>query len=520
MSTVQESFGPKPGPSGDGAVSLGTRIARNTTVLAASRFIARGMGMGVTIILARHLGAESYGIYQRAEALVLLFSVIANLGLDMILTRETARDPDRVSKHLTAVLVCKVVLAFATFALIHLVTEVRGDEGSFTWGVRLFSIILIVNALVQSMDAALQGLQAMRYVAAASLIGQTIWTVGAVLCVVGDRGFLWVIGALLVGAVVHLLVSLVLIQRKFAFHLELPGRERIGFFVREALPLAFAASFVILYQQVDAVMLGDMKGNAEVGWYKASAKIMLIFSILRESFMLAVFPALAALIKTDPSRISVVFTRTVRYQIILALLFIVGMICFSRMAFLIFGLEFRNTAQILPVIAWITIPQIISITSGRTLIAAGHQDRLIVTTGVSLLTNIIGNLVLIPKYSYLGAAYASVISETVVATLNLFYVHRLVCRPRLIQAVIKPVIAAALTLAAVYPIRAIDLVVGTPIAIAIYVILLFVLRTFSPGEIRQAREFVRDLINRIRGRSSSGGSREDVPDIERGDFEE
>ena len=72
--------------------SLAGRLARHTGVLALSRFVSRGMGMGVTVVLARYLGAEFYGIYQRAEAFVLLFSVLANLGLDMILTRDVARD--------------------------------------------------------------------------------------------------------------------------------------------------------------------------------------------------------------------------------------------------------------------------------------------------------------------------------------------------------------------------------------------------------------------------------------------
>lgn len=496
--------------------SLAGRLARHTGALAASRFLARGLGMGVTIVLARYLGAESYGIYQRSEAFVLLFSVLANLGLDMILTREVARDRMSAARSFWVVALCKILLSAAAMALVFWLIPIRGYEGTLGQAMQLFAILLVVNAFVQSADAVLQGLQAMRALALITIFGQVVWSVGALYCVWTDRGLLWIIAFLFVSATMHLVASLLVLWRRGLLAWEVPRWDRAGYFLRQALPLAFAASFVILYQQIDAVMIGDILGNREVGWYKAGAKVLLVFSIVRESFMMAVFPILTVLVTGDPDRLSRFFTRAIRYQVIVALLFVIGLISFGRLATFVFGPEFRETAQLLPLMGWITIPQVISITSGRTLIAAGRQSRLMVSTSLSLVVNVVGNYLLIPRFGIQGAAAASILSECVVAALNLLYVHRLVCRTHLLIALLRPLAAAVLTAAVIYPLRGESILWTTLMAVAVYAVALLVTRTFNSAEIAQAKAFLRSL----RDRWKPGEPEPALEPLERGDFEE
>ena len=74
---------PVPPGSGRGVAS---RILHNTVLLTASSLVVRALGLAMVMVLARYLGATGYGTYQRAEAFVFLFSIVANLGLDFILT--------------------------------------------------------------------------------------------------------------------------------------------------------------------------------------------------------------------------------------------------------------------------------------------------------------------------------------------------------------------------------------------------------------------------------------------------
>jgi O-antigen/teichoic acid export membrane protein len=170
-----------PGPD------LAHRVVRNTGVLAASQLLVRALGMGLMILLARYLGAEGYGTYQRAEAFVFLFSILANLGLDMILTREVARGTTRTPEYLGGILALKLGLGLLTFAVIQGVAGARGYEGDFLWGIRAFSLVLVLNSLAQAVEATFQGLEVMRYVALANLSTQIVTLVLGVACILSGK---------------------------------------------------------------------------------------------------------------------------------------------------------------------------------------------------------------------------------------------------------------------------------------------------------------------------------------------
>jgi len=209
--------------------------------------------MGVTVVLARYLGAESYGIYQRSEAFVLLFSVLANLGLDMILTREVARDRLSAARSFWVVALCKVVLSAIALAAVLWLIPIRGYEGTLGQGIRLFGILLLVNAFVQSADAVLQGLQAMRDLAFVTVFSQVVWSVGALYCVWSDRGLLWIIGFLLVSATAHLGVSLLFLRRRGVLRWNPPQWARARYFLREAVPLFLFAAFSVTVRSAKAI---------------------------------------------------------------------------------------------------------------------------------------------------------------------------------------------------------------------------------------------------------------------------
>lgn len=492
---------PVPSPPPPHAGALTRRIAANAGVLAVTYLLVRALGMGLMIVLARYLGAEGYGTYQRSEAFVFLFSVLANLGLDMILTREVAARSPRVPEYLGGVFALKFLLGAIALAVVYGVAGARGYTGEFLWGIRIFGLILLVNSLSQVMDAVFQGLEVMGYLAITNLVAQLASVALGVSCILLGKDLRWVLGSLLVSNLLRLGLSALLLAR-LQLTWARPRLATLGFLLREAFPLAFAASFVIVYQQVDAVMLGEMKGNAEVGWYKAGAKFLLLFTVLRESFLLAVYPVFSSLARTQRERLGSLLTRAARYQVVVALYFVLCFVFLPRIAPKLLGADFQNSGAVLPVLAWILVPQTLSITAGRALVAAGCQSRMMFSTGMSLAVNIAGNLLLIPRYGFLGAAAASVVSEIVVASLNLYYVNRFVARTQVVRALAKPSLAALIAGGALYFVRDLRMVAAVPISALVYLGVLLALRTFSHDEILQFRSLVASGMARLDPRRS------------------
>jgi len=487
----------------EGARGPASRVLHNTGILTVSSLIVRALGLGLVMVLARYLGAEGYGTYHRAEAFVGLFSIVVSLGLDFILTREVARHGPRVSEYLAGVVTLKLLLWPVTVAAILGLAYARGYQGDFLWGIYCYSAVLLLSAIGSAFDGVFQGLDSMRYTAVANIVNQVVFVALGLAFVLLHKDLRWILSALVVGGIVRLVVSASLLAR-LHIHWTRPAPATLWYLLKQAIPIAAAASFVVVYAQLDSVLLGDLKGNTQVGWYRASAKFLLFFSVLRESFLVAMFPVLARAPRDDRRRMGDLVTRAVRYQLIVALYFILCFVFLPRIAPKLLGQEFVNTARVLPIMAVILVPSTISITMGRVLVATGNQKRIMIATGLTLLVNVGLNLALIPRFEYMGAAVAKVVGEIVVAVVNVYFVQRYVARTHITRALVRPVLAAAFVGLALYLLPGLRLYQALPLAGLLYVAGLFALRAFSAAELGQFRAMLRDVRERWQGEKQAG----------------
>ena len=499
MSSLFPPDAPSPAGPGPAAPSGNARkVLRNTGILAASGLLVRGLGMGMMVLLARYLGAEGYGTYQRAEAFVFLFSLLATLGLDMILAREVARRSPRTSEYLAGVMTLKLMLGPVCLAIVLGFAHARGYRGDLLWAIWCYNFVLLLTTVAQTYDAVFQGLDEMGCIAIANIVNQAAFVILGVACILLGRDLRWILATLAVAAALRLAVSAYLMARLRIAWVR-PRPATLFYLLRQSVPIAFAASFVVVYQQLDAVLLGELKGNAQVGWYKASAKFLLFFTVLRESFLTAIYPVFSSVAHHERERMGSLVTHAVRYQLIVALYFILCFVFLPRVAPRLLGEAFENTAAILPIMAWILVPQTISITMGRVLVASGNQKRIMVATGLALFVNAGLNLALIPRFGYMGAAFAAAISELAVAGVNVYYVQRYVARTYIIRAIARPVLAAAIVGLVLHLLPGLRLYQALPLAGFLYVGGLFALRTFSGSELSQFWAAAREGMARLRG---------------------
>src|SRR5437764_2106295 len=95
------------------ATQLAGRAVVNTTLVLAARVVSRLVALVTVIVLARHLGDAEYGRYTTLIAYSAIVSVLADLGLSPLYTREAARSPGRIPEYLGTLLGGKVVLGVA-----------------------------------------------------------------------------------------------------------------------------------------------------------------------------------------------------------------------------------------------------------------------------------------------------------------------------------------------------------------------------------------------------------------------
>ena len=110
-------------------MSTTRQVARGTMRLLSGQLLARVVDFALYLLLARSLGVEGFGLYTFALSFVLLFNVVADLGVSTVLTREAARSPDRMRALLGHALALKAASAAAAVIAIVAVAVVSRTTG-------------------------------------------------------------------------------------------------------------------------------------------------------------------------------------------------------------------------------------------------------------------------------------------------------------------------------------------------------------------------------------------------------
>ena len=223
---------------------------------------------------------------------------------------------------------------------------------------------------------------------------------------------------------------------------------------------ALTGIFARLNTQIDTVFLSKLgcvntaACEANVGIYSVASKITLAIQFIPLAFVAALFPAMSEYFVSDKEKLARTFEKAMRYLMIIGFPIAAGVIVLSPdFVPKVFGYDFKNS--ILPLqILMISLTFIfLTFPIGSFLNATSRQMRNTFNVGVAVLINIILNLILIPKFTYNGAALASLISTLVILILGLWAVPKVVKYNKryLILSFAKSLFAALVMSALLYP---------------------------------------------------------------------
>ena len=105
-------------------MTLARQVARNTAAQAAGKVAVLAIGASSIAITTRYLGAEGYGSFALALALVQMLGVFADLGVVTVVVREISREPERTGELVGSALTLRLLLGVAVVALAGLLSLV------------------------------------------------------------------------------------------------------------------------------------------------------------------------------------------------------------------------------------------------------------------------------------------------------------------------------------------------------------------------------------------------------------
>jgi O-antigen/teichoic acid export membrane protein len=195
--------------------------------------------------------------------------------------------------------------------------------------------------------------------------------------------------------------------------------------IKEALPFGLSGVFVTIYFWIDSLMLSVIQGNQAVGWYNAAYRLVFSLLFIPTVFNTAVFPAMSRFYLSSQNSLQLMWKKYLRFMLILGIPIGVGTTLLARrIILLIFGEGYAPSVVVLQLLIWSMVFIFANAPFFRLFESTNKQIVVTKITGLMVIVNVAINLILIPKFSYVGASIATLITEFVVVTLAFVLAER------------------------------------------------------------------------------------------------
>lgn len=391
--------------------SIKQTIFKNTFWLMLAEGISKGLMFFLTILVARYLGAAGYGNFSFAFAFVSLFAVLADFGLSTLTIREVARDKSLARKYIDNIAVIKLILGLITFGLIIIVIQFLGKTPEAKTLVYLAGIWVIIQNFTQFFQSIFRAFEKMQYEALSKITYSILLFLIAGFVLWQNLGIKLLVQSYIYAALIVFIIALVLVRKKFTkFWTEIDFK-----FWKETIKKAFffflATTAFVIYFKIDTVMLSLMKSDEIVGWYTIAFNSIFSLGLLPDIVVNVLYPRMSKI----PAHKTDIYKKS--FILLFCLVFFVIFLLYIFRNFIVeflYGIEYpRSTEVFLPLCIAFLLYSMAHL-SYTWLLAHRMERKVTLIALMGLSVNVILNLLLIPKFSMNGAAYASLTTEGVV----------------------------------------------------------------------------------------------------------
>lgn len=468
------------------------RIAKNTATLFAAQFVVAILGLILYIFIARSLGDVLFGKFSFALAFTAIFAVFSDLGYNTLLIREVARDKSQASKYLNNILCMRALLSLVIFALIVITINLMGYPTDTKNVIYLFGIYTLVVSFSAVFKVTFRAFEKMEYEAGITIFANIIrFSLGLLVLFLG-YGLIELALVFLLSGIFDFLFSFLVCERKFVkpkIELDFDFWKST---IKVALPLSITGISLLIYTRIDTVMLSAMKGDAVVGWYNAAYNLVLGFKPIPQLFMNALFPLMSRYFVSSKDSLKITFEKSFKYLFILGLPLALGITLLAdKFILLFYGQQFSNSIIALQILAWDIFLFFLWFNGSFILITINKQNLWAVAAVSTALFNIILNLFLIPPLSYVGAAIATIIAESLCVIIVFYFIFVETNFSVKYTDLIKVSFASLFMGIFVYQFMELNLFLLIILAAVLYFFVLYVIRTFLDEDISLFKQILK-----------------------------
>ncbi len=488
----------------------GKTIAKNASVLMVSQLITWGLTLTLMIFLPRILGAKAVGQFHLANSIWAIAGVFAIFGMDLLLTKEIARDPEKMADIFSIVLLFRSLMFVIGFGFVWLFTRFVNYEAETIQVIFIIGISYFFVLFSGAHRAALQGLERMEYISLADIVGKAVMTIGGLILLFLGQGIIVISAFVIAANIVNYLVQFYFLHKlqPIRFRFSWPMAKWV---VRSSVPYFMVGVFAVIYLQLDIVIISLLVNEEVTGWYAAADRLFGTLLFVPSIFITSVFPVLSRMHVTEGQSESMgkLMRKSFDFLTLLSIPMGLGIIAISQpLVVLLFGENLIESGPVLAVMGIVLILTYQNILLGRFIISVDRQNTWTVVMAVATIATIPLDLLLVPwcqntfGNGAIGGGLSFAITEGGMMVAGLFLLPRGLLSWQNGWTAVRTLLAGLGMMAVVWFLR--DAFIAIPIAVGaiVYLLLIVVLRVVPKEDWVLIRDLAQRFLIRLRGRKS------------------
>jgi O-antigen/teichoic acid export membrane protein len=472
---------------------LGSRALRNTVLILGARVVSRLIALVTVFATASTLRDARFGDFNTVVTVAALVApVFLDLGFNILYQREGARRPAEIERYLQNLMSARVILAVIALPVLAAALYFLRLGDLLIPGY----VLMVLTSYANLLRYTLYALQRLGFEAIAIVLESLLLLGLTLFGVINKQGvayFLWAYVAMYAFDCIFfsvLLRSLKIVRFRWRFE---PALLRRWFW----MGLPFAVTFVLttLYWKLDVPLLKLFKGSAEVGWYSFAYKPFDALLFVPITMLGVVLPVLAVYQRSSPERLRDAVGMFFKALLMLGWPLSVGVVV---LAYPLAGLWSGFFAQSIPALQILALAWAFAFVNNAFIGALTVIDRQATyarAAGISLIVNLVLNLILIPPFGYIAASWTTVATEVVLVGTGWWLTERHLGHLHLTAASWRPILAGVVMGAALYPLRNVHgylVALAVLLGLAVYAGAVVLLKAIT----REEMQFLRSALKR------------------------
>jgi PST family polysaccharide transporter len=377
--------------------------------------------------LVRILGIEKFGLLSFATSIITYFMILTDYGFNLTATKEISinrNDKKKLNEIFSVVMSLKVIIMTVGLLILTLLIVIIPKFNTY-WYIFIFTYGSVLGQVLFPIWF-FQGLEEMKVISILNVVSKSIFTLAIFLFIKNENDFYLVPIFSSLGFVSIGLISMLIAKLKHGICFISQDRMVLIKYLIEGWHLFLSNISVTLYTTATITFLGFYTNNTIVGYYSVADKIIAAIRGVISPISQVLFPYLCKIAITTPKD---VFNINKKLAIFGGgAMLIVSFVLFffsSELIQLIFGKKDLVSILILKIFAIIPFLTFLhTVFALFTMIVFGKNkeySKIIVSAAI---LNVLLCIILIPFFSYIGAAIAVVTIECYLLMRYIYFTQR------------------------------------------------------------------------------------------------